>query len=181
MQDQQSTQSIFYKEIQPTFTSRSLVSEAGSKLKDLANWYTQTLVPQGASKTEHPWMVTGASTISVPQTDATFLYQLRVVQRLYTFRGDRIEILRFLERYPFLVSLLVEADTHIEKHFPLSLIFLTVVTDPEEFGTEQLIVYIATDLGPDEATDLLSDFDKKWWLKSLKRAQGKLCITVEFQ
>ncbi len=178
--DRQLTQSTFYR-IQSTFTSRALIPEVGSKLKALANWSSQTVVPHGASKTERPWMVTGASTISVPQTDATFLYQLHVLQRLYNFRGDRIEILRFLERYPFLVSLLVEAYPYIETYFPLSLIFLTVVADPEEFGIEQLVAYITTDLGPDEATDLLSDFDKKWWLNSLKRAQGKLCITVEFQ
>ena len=97
--DQQLTQSTFYNGTQSTFTSRSV----GSKLKAPTNWSSQTLVLQGAPMTEHPWKVTGALTISVPQTDATFLYQLHVLQRLYAFRGDRIEILRFLERYPFLV------------------------------------------------------------------------------
>jgi len=75
----------------------------------------------------------------------------------------------------------VETYYNIVEYIPHSLVFLAVVTDPEEFGTDQLIASIATDLGPEEAADALSHFDKKWWLNSLKRAQGKLCITLEFQ
>ena len=90
-------------------------------------------------------------------------------------------MLRFVEKYPFLVSLLLEVYSHIEEFFPRSLVYLTVSTDLEEFSTDRLTVFISTDLDPDSALDALSDFDKKWWLNSLKRAQGKLCITLEFR
>ena len=103
------------------------------------------------------------------------------VPEWYVFRGERTGILRFLEKYPFLVSLLVEVYPHIKEFFPHSLVYLTVATDPEEFGTDRLIAFIATDLEPDDALDALSAFDKKWWLNSLKRTQGKLCITLEFR
>ena len=114
-------------------------------------------------------------------SDAQYLSLLHVLQRWYVFRGERVEVLRFLERYPFLVPLLVETYYNIVEYIPHSLVFLAVVTDPEEFGTDQLIASIATDLGPEEAADALSHLDKKWWLNSLKRAQGKLCITLESQ
>jgi hypothetical protein len=178
MQYQQSTQSILSKEIFPTFTRPP---ETISELNAPVNWSSRTIVSQGVSELERHWMVTGASTISVPQTDVQYLDRLHVLQRWYVFRSDRLEILHFLERYPFLVSLLVGAYYNILKYFPYSLVFLTTVTDPEEFGADQLIASIATDLGPDEATDALNTFDKNWWLNSLKRAQGKLCITLEFQ
>ncbi len=116
-----------------------------------------------------------------PEENAEYLNQLHVLQQWYVFRSERTEILRFLERNPFLVSLLIEAYYNIVKYISHSLVSLEVVHDPEEFGTSQLIAFIATDLGPDEATDALSHFDKKWWLNSLERAQGKLCITLEFQ
>lgn len=124
---------------------------------------------------------TGASALSVPQVDARYLRQLSLLQQWYVFRDERTRILRFLERYPFLVPSLVEVYPHIEEFFPHSLVYLTIATDQEEWGIDRLVAFIATDLDPDEALDALSTFDKKWWLNSLKRAQGKLCITLEFR
>lgn len=114
------------------------------------------------------------------RNDAHYVNPLRALEERYIFRGDRSEIVRFLERYPFLISLLTEAYSNIMKYFPNPSVFLTVSTDPEEFGADQLVAFIATNMGPDEASDALSSFDKKWWLNALRWAQGKLCITVEF-
>src|SRR5438132_4139644 len=107
------------------------------------------------------WTARGTSTTRISQKDIQYLEQL------YIFRG-RSDILRFLEKYPFLVPLLIEAHYYIEKFFPYSQIFLTMVTDPEEFGSDQLVASIATNLDPEKATDALSAFDKTWWLKALK-------------
>lgn len=125
------------------------------------------------------WMKQGTSTVSVPQTDIWYRRQLHILERWYIFRDERAEILHFLEKYPFLVSLLFEACGEIEKHFSYPLLYLAVTADPEELTTDQLVVSIATPLTPEEAVNALSQFDKTWWLKSLKRAQGKLCITLE--
>jgi hypothetical protein len=141
----------------------------------------QMIISQEISEIECPLFGTGASALSVPQVDANYLRQLGILQQWYIFRGERAEMLRFLEKYPFLVSLLLEVYSHIEEFFPRSLVYLTVSTDLEEFSTDRLTVFISTDLDPDSALDALSDFDKKWWLNSLKRAQGKLCITLEFR
>lgn len=179
VQRQELTRSHLSKAIPSIFTESSRLPETARERKVIVGWSDQVVIFQGISALERKWMVNHSSTVSVPQTDAQYLNQLDILQQWYVFRGERIEILRFLERYPFLVSLLVEAYYNIVEYFPHSLVFLTVISDPEEFGTDQLIASIATDQGPEEAADALGHFDKKWWLNSLKRAQGKLCITLE--
>lgn len=102
------------------------------------------------------------------------------LEQLYVFRKPT-ETLQFLEVYPFLIPLLREAYTNIRKHFPTSAAFLEVVADPEAFEEEQLVIFIATDSAPDQATECLDRLDDEWWLDALEYAQGKLCITLEFQ
>lgn len=120
------------------------------------------------------WQEVGASTVRVPQAVIQWL------ERLYTFR-EREEVLWFLESYPFLVSLLLEAYDNIGNYFPYTQVFLEVVTDPEAINDYQLVSSIATNLGPDEVIDRLERFDEDWWLDALDQAQGKLCINVEFR
>ena len=96
------------------------------------------------------------------------------------FRKNQSEVSQFLERYPFLVTLLAEAHRNIMKYFPNnSQVFLTVDADPEGIDEDQLVASIATDLDPDEATNVLSAFKNNWWLNSLKFAQRKLCFILE--
>lgn len=103
------------------------------------------------------------------------------VLRDYNIREKRAEILSFLETHPFLNSLLLEAYINIQKVFPYSHILLRVDTEPEELQGKQLVASIITDIGPDAAVDALTQLDKSWWLQAMKQAQGKLCITLEFQ
>lgn len=48
--------------------------------------------------------------LSIPQAD------IEALEQLYTFRG-RTEVLQFLEQYPFLVSVLLEAPEKIRHYF----------------------------------------------------------------
>ena len=120
------------------------------------------------------WQEIDSSTVRVSQPDVEFL------ERLYTFR-ERGEVLGFLEKYPFLVSLLLEAYNEIGNYFPYSQVFLEVVTDPEVTDDSQLVIFIATDLDPFETDARLERFDEAWWLDALDQAQGKLYINVEFR
>jgi hypothetical protein len=140
----------------------------------LTNWPSFTVALQEPVNTMLTWQEIGASTVRVSQAEIEWL------ERLYTFR-ERAEVLAFLERHPFLVSLLLEAYGEIGNYFSDSPIFLEVVTDPEAFDDHQLAVSIATNLDPDEAIDTLEQFDENWWLDALDQAQGKLCIDVEFR
>lgn len=179
----QSTQTILSNNRQPLFmhfvekleSVKELIGQLGLR------YPYQTVVSQEISEIERPLYGTGAAALSVPQIDLEYLRRLSLLQQWYVFRADLIEILRFFEKYPFLVSLLVEAYSNIKEFFPYSLVYLMIATDSEEFGIDRLITFIATDLAPDDALDALSAFDKKWWLNSLKRTQGKLCIALEFR
>ncbi len=106
--------------------------------------------------------------------------EIPLLERLYRFR-ERLDVLGFLERYPFLIPLLLEAYGKIGEYFPYSQVFLEVVTDPEATNDYQLVLFIATNLDPDEADDRFERFDEDWWLDALDRAQGMLCINLEFR
>ncbi|KPJ64925.1 hypothetical protein AMJ44_11925 [candidate division WOR-1 bacterium DG_54_3] len=105
---------------------------------------------------------------------------IQLLERHYVFR-QRDEVIGFLESHPFLVSLLLEARSKISVYFPeYPAVFLQLLIDPEIPKDVQLIASIRTNLSPDEALDRLNSLDEGWWLESIDRAQGELCIHVEF-
>ena len=106
--------------------------------------------------------------------------QTTVLEPFYRLR-DRAQVLGFIQQHTFLVPLLLEASEPLRKYFPGSEAFLEVVTDPEVIGDRELVVSVLTDLDPGEAVPKLKRFDKDWWLNSSDRAQGKLCITLEYR
>jgi len=106
--------------------------------------------------------------------------QFQTLERLYVFRQPK-EVSQFLIKYPFLISLVQEAYGSIRKHFPNSKLLLEVIADSEAIGEEQLVIFIETDLELDIASKNLDSFDDEWWLDALEKAQGMLCITLEFQ
>lgn len=112
-----------------------------------------------------------------PAVIETFLYKL--IKQKYCIR-EEITVFHFLEAHPFLAQLLLEAYPYIREYFSGAKVSLEVVDDPEEYGREQLVAFIKTDMEPEDAVEALSTFDKVWWLDSLKRARGNLCITVEY-
>jgi hypothetical protein len=103
---------------------------------------------------------------------------LSLLERRYILRR-RNEVISFIETYPFLVPLLLEAYDKIAQHFGPSPVFLEVVTDPEAIGDRQLVAFIRTDLDPIEALASLNRFDKSWWLEASQSSRGKLCIYLE--
>lgn len=131
--------------------------------------------------TLYAWKTIQPLTVSIPQMDIAYLKYLDLLQRCYTLRGKRTEILRFLESFPFLVPLLVRAYIAIQIYFPHTLVFLEIMNDPDEPDADQIVVSIATYLHPEEAIDRLDAFDRQWWLESLKQADGRLCVLLEFR
>ena len=113
-------------------------------------------------------------------TLASSVIEPQPLEQLYVFRKPA-ETLHFLEANPFLVQLLQEAYANIRKYFPYSQIFLEVVTDPDAFDEKQLVVFIAVEQNPEEASQALDQLDENWWLDAMERAQDKLCITLEFR
>lgn len=106
--------------------------------------------------------------------------QVERLKELYSFR-EPAEDLQFLEKYPFLVPLLLEAHQPIRKYFPDSPLFLEVVTDPEARSRDEdmLWIYIGTHLDSEEAIDTLERLDDDWWLDAEPQAQGKMFINID--
>jgi hypothetical protein len=101
------------------------------------------------------------------------------LERLYIFR-EKAEILPFLETKKFLLPLLEEAYITIRSYFPTSDLFLEVIIDPEIANERQLVVFIAIRKNAEEASEALDKLDEDWWMDNMDRAQGSLCITLEF-
>jgi len=107
------------------------------------------------------------------------LRDIQILEELYTFR-ERKNVIGFLETYPFLVSLLLEAHYKVQEYFEGAQLFLEVFSDPEKIEKDELILYISTSLPPVEANRYLAEFDKNWWLKVSNLSYDKLCIDVEY-
>ncbi len=106
---------------------------------------------------------------------------LEIIASLYMLRNNIYYLSAFLAKNPHLVSILIDAYRHIKIFFPRSNIFLEISAEPEEYGVEQATLSITTDLTPDDAIDMLTQFDRTWWLNAQRQVVGKLCITLEFQ
>lgn len=136
------------------------------------------LVPSSSltySKTISPWQQPGASVVCSLES------RLALLETSCLFRR-RDEVMSFLKAYPFLVPLLEEAYGKIAEYFEtFSSVVLEVITEPEAENDRELFAFIRTGLPVDEALARLERFDEEWWLEASDRAQGKLCIHVEFE
>ena len=95
---------------------------------------------------------------------------------------DKSEISVFLENYPYLFNLVMEAKSEIAKYFPDAELILEVLTDPEsDEESAELVLSILTDLEVRESITRLDEFDRNWWDKNIRRAKGNLCITVNYK
>jgi hypothetical protein len=92
---------------------------------------------------------------------------------------DLWEISVFLTQHTFLISLLNEAFTEIQAHFPSSKVYLKISRDHESTKSyEELVALIETDLSVDEAIKQLDEFDENWWDNNIDLAQDLLVIRI---
>jgi hypothetical protein len=167
-----------YKNVSLSTQDTKQISVPTKQITQL-EWPFQISGSQSILENINPWINTSIQSSGISQSD--FIHLLAEIQYIYMLRGNRSILLKFIEKYSFLANVLIEAYYQIRDFFPLSLVYLAIDVDSENFGSEQLVVYISTDLDPEEAANTLKAFDKKWWLKSLKRTKGKLCITLELK
>nr|QNO49447.1 hypothetical protein OCBBGKCP_00004 [Methanosarcinales archaeon ANME-2c ERB4]QNT35661.1 hypothetical protein GNCGGNMO_00023 [uncultured Methanosarcinales archaeon] len=115
------------------------------------------------------------------KTSSTYpISDLLSLERHYIFR-NRSEVVGFAVNNSFLLQPLHEAYKQIRNYFGESAqAVLEVVADPEFFEDQELVIFIRTDLSPDEALEKLEQIDDKWWLNVPANVRKKLCITVEF-
>lgn len=104
---------------------------------------------------------------------------IEALEHLYTFRG-RTEILQFLDKYPFLVPVLLEAPEKIRNCFPESKLFLEVVPDAEVVDWVLLVLSILMKLEPDDAVDKLNQMDMEWWIHTPYEVRKNVCTILEY-
>jgi len=90
------------------------------------------------------------------------------------------EVAPYLEAYPFLVGLLVDAAPILHRYFPNATLSLEIAHDSEVEDDRQLALVVASPCPFDELTDKLRRFDSEWWLDHLPSAQDRLFITLSF-
>ena len=111
----------------------------------------------------------------VRQADIGTLEQLYILRR-------RSEVIKFLVDNPFLLTFLQEAYRQIRDYFGESVqLVLEVITDPEVAGDQELVIFVRTNLSPNEAFKKLKQLGEEWWLDTPFNIREKLCIDVEFE
>lgn len=121
------------------------------------------------------WDVDISPSVLIPPLDL-----VDVLADAYQFK-DYSSVSEFLDKHPYLVSVLIEANLAIRGVFRSDVpIVLNVFDDPEANDVRELFALIQTDLTPEEALRRLTYLDQKWWLDASVRAQCRLNIDVEF-
>jgi hypothetical protein len=105
--------------------------------------------------------------------------RLTSLNKRYTFRKPP-EVFEFLVDNTSLIPLVEEVYGKIRDYFPAAKLFLEVFTDPETDGDKELVIFIRTNLHPDEAFSKLERLDETWWLDATSDTGENLCIHVEF-
>ena len=105
--------------------------------------------------------------------------ELTLLSRLYNIRRES-EVFEFLEDKPSLIPLVVEAHERIRDYFGSSTeLVLEVITDPEATEDYELVIFVRTNLSPDDAFSKLEQLDEEWWLDASSEIREKLCIHME--
>jgi hypothetical protein len=86
----------------------------------------------------------------------------------------------FIQEHQELVALLNESYKEIRKYFPSEELKLELVSDREIAEDQQLFVYICTSLSVTDSLKKLDEFDEKWWLERIDRANGLLNFNLRF-
>ncbi|MBC7823257.1 MAG: hypothetical protein H7126_05170 [Candidatus Parcubacteria bacterium] len=105
--------------------------------------------------------------------------QIATLEKSYTLK-QRLEILRFLEGSPEIVSTLLEAPVSIQHYFPTEKLFLDIRVDPEVANYQEIVLVILTSLDPQEALKRQRHLDQDWWRGISGQVWDHLCVLLEY-
>jgi len=106
---------------------------------------------------------------------------IKEIQAIYQNSSAKWEEIEcFLKKYPFLVSVLIEAKQKISSIFgETSKTILELNKDPEE-DFEEIFIVIKSSFDSEKARELMDKLDEEWFLKRIDETKGKLNITEEY-
>lgn len=102
---------------------------------------------------------------------------IEILEKSYIFNNPK-EIKRFILANMYLIEILLEAPQHIYQIFGNFPIYLELHHDPEE-DWDELFIVIKTNYPPDKAVELEEKLFEEWFIKVLKKTNGKLNFTEE--
>ena len=102
---------------------------------------------------------------------------------LYTFKdsGASTRVARFIERYPSLATVLLEARDPLQRIFPEGRYAPDARRDPD-IDDEQLVLSIGVRRDPSaprDGIDRLITFQDAWGLDADRRAEGRVTVVLE--
>lgn len=122
----------------------------------------------------------------ITEADITEMGNSKLIQDMlllnskYTLKTAK-DVYDFMASNPHFLTLLMEAYGRIRYYFPSEILLLDAVTDPDEIENKQLVIYICTDLSPQDAIDKLDQLDDNWLLNATDLSGCKLLIQVEYE
>lgn len=103
------------------------------------------------------------------------------VFRLYGVpESQQFEIVSFLVSNPHLTRILLEAVPHLERVFGNAYRYLEVERDPDG-GEEEIFGVVIVKGEPEQALQLLRQFDEMWFSEVTKETDNRLNFTVEME
>jgi len=177
-----------FSELQPTTTApniysayRPLFNAVPQRLAmDEELGHEQYYSVDRASKSLHSLIDSVGGTFRNETLSTYPTSDLQKLEQHYIFRNQS-EVMSFVVNNSSLLQPLHEAYDQIKNYFGESVhAVLEVVTDPEFIEDQELVIFIRTDLLPDEALKKLEQIDDAWLLNIPADVRKKLCINVEF-
>lgn len=108
-------------------------------------------------------------------------YELESVFRLYGVpESQQFEIVSFLVSNSDLARILLEAVPHLKRVFGNAYRYLEVEPDPDG-GEEEIFGVVLVKGEPEQALELLRQFDEMWFSEVTKETDNRLNFTVEIE
>jgi len=105
---------------------------------------------------------------------------VEILFNLYSLR-DRNKVWEYLELHREILSVLVEAYSHIQARFGSGTpVVLSVISEPTNRQSTELFVLISTSLPVEQALAAMCRLDEEWWLNVPEHQTGMLNFDVDF-
>lgn len=104
---------------------------------------------------------------------------INILETLYSFY-DYMEIYFFLKENSYLLPLLFEAHTEINRYFPEGTKMSLKVVDDLDLNGVKMFILINSPTNLDKSFELLDLVDENWWADAILNAKFKLNIDLEY-
>ena len=114
------------------------------------------------------------------EVHAKTLEQINVLAREYEIRNPS-EVAAFLSENLFLLDLLKVIPGNLRKFFGKNAkLIVELLIEPEMPFSKEIFVLVLTEKDAKESRAKMDEFDRKWWLGNLDKANCKLDVSLEY-